>query len=110
MNSARHLQETETQRGWLYLGTLQTASGERSIEMSLSWADYEHWGRGLVRPVEVAGALLRVIANVGLSGETLPDRFDAARLRRQIEGFDELVRQELGFEELGGDPGSGQSS
>jgi hypothetical protein len=96
------LQETETESGWIFC--VQIAEGEamRELEMSLSWADYEYWGRGIVRPVDVAKALLRV-ATAQLDSGILPDRFDAARLRRTIAHFDDRVRAEIGCEDLGGD-------
>ena len=102
MNAEITLQETETESGWVYYGEVGRADGVREIEMSLSWADYEYWSRGLVRPVDVARALLRV-AMSQLDPGLLPDRFDAARLRRTIPRFDERVRAELGFEEIGGE-------
>lgn len=100
MTSDIELQESETTSGWRFVGTLMRDDQKRPIEMLVSWADYEYWGRGLVRPVDVARALLRVAVTAAGSVE-LPARFDAARLRRTIEHFDDQVRAELGFEELG---------
>lgn len=102
MTQSIDLQETETPSGWRFDGELGDGGSRRPIEVLVSWADCEYWGKGLVRPVDVARALLRVaIRAVGL--DELPVRFDAARLRRTIDRFDELVRAELGFEELGAD-------
>ena len=102
MNAEITLQETETESGWIYCGEVGRDGGRRALEMSLSWPDYEYWSRGLVRPVDVARALLRV-AMGQLDAGLLPDRFDAARLRRTIPKFDERVRTELGFEEIRGE-------
>lgn len=108
MSAEISLQETETAGGWVYRGHAGEDGTGRGLEMSLSWADYEYWSRGLVRPVDVALALLR-IASDQIGTDLLPDRFDAARLRRTIPRFDERVRVELGFEEVEGeretDPG-----
>ncbi len=102
MSQGIELQETETESGWTYCGEFGGSEYARELEMGLSWADYEYWSRGLVRPVDVARALLRV-AIEQLDPGLLPDRFDAARLRRMIPRFDERVRAALGFEELGGE-------
>lgn len=96
------LEESEIERGWLFVGSLERDGSARPLQMTLSWPDYEYWGRGLVRPVEVAQALLRVLSESEIGTQELPERFDASRLRRLITGFDGLVRQSLGFEELGG--------
>lgn len=109
MSAEITLQETETGSGWLYTGLAGEGDYGRGVEMSLSWADYEYWSRGLVRPVDVARALLR-IATGQLGAELLPARFDAARLRRTIPHFDERMRTELGFEEVGGDREAGLDS
>lgn len=96
------LQETETESGWIFCAQVAEEGAIREMEMSLSWADYEYWGRGIVRPVDVARALLRV-ATDQLDPGVLPERFDAARLRRTIAHFDDRVRVELGCEDIGGD-------
>jgi len=102
MSAEITLQETETESGWIFCAQIAEGEASRELEMSLSWADYEYWGRGMVRPVDVARALLKV-AVTQLDSGILPDRFDAARLRRTIVHFDERVRAELGCEDLGND-------
>lgn len=93
------LHESETEKGWLFSGEATVSGKVSSVEMLVSWADYEYWGRGLVRPVDVARAILKVVGRASdLAG--LPRRFDAARFRRSIRGFDDQIRLELGFEEL----------
>lgn len=94
------LHESETAKGWLFIGEVVVSGESRSVEMLVSWADYEYWGRGLVRPVDVAKAILQVVARAGVL-DGVPTRFDAARFRRSVTGFDDQVRLELGFEELG---------
>lgn len=100
MPAAIQLQESETPSGWRFVGEVESGEDRHGIEMVVSWADYEYWGRGLVRPIDVARSLLRVAIRSGAMHE-LPRKFDAARLRRTIEGFDQQVKAELGFEELG---------
>ncbi|MFG0292733.1 MAG: hypothetical protein ACIAQF_09950 [Phycisphaerales bacterium JB065] len=101
MPAAIQLEESETPSGWRFIGEVESGEIRRRIEMVVSWADYEYWGRGLVRPIDVARSLLRVAIRTETLNE-LPEKFDAARLRRTVERFDELVRAELGFEELSG--------
>lgn len=94
------LHESETAKGWVFTGQVTASDEVYAVEILMSWADYEYWGRGLVRPVDVVKAILSVVARTnGFDG--LPRRFDAARFRRSIAGFDDQVRLELGFEELG---------
>ena len=100
MSAAIQLQESETPSGWCFIGEVTSDNERRAIEMVVSWPDYEYWGRGLVRPVDVAKALLRVAIRERVLHQ-LPEKFDAARLRRTIERFDDRVKGELGFEEIG---------
>ena len=93
------LNELETPNGWVFSGEVKWSDDEARVEMLVSWADYEFWGRGLVRPFDVAKAILTVVRRAEALPETA-SRFDAARFRRSISGFDDDVRAELGFEEL----------
>jgi len=86
--------ERDTPGGWWY--TIEAAEGaeSRTIRLTLSWADHDHWSGGAVRPSAVAEAALWVLLeHLGL--RALPDSFDCARGRRLINDFDERVRARL---------------
>lgn len=86
--------EHETPGGWWY--SIEAAEGaeDRTIRLTLSWADHDHWSGGAQRPSHVAEACLRVIVE-HLGVAALPDRLDCARGRRLIHDFDERVRARL---------------
>lgn len=81
-------EERETATGWSFRFDVGSLSGR---ELSLSWVDYDHWSGGSASPAAVARAVVRVASERGLLDE-LGERFDAARVRRAVEGADELVR------------------
>lgn len=89
--------EQETDRGWRYAVTLDRGNGQRTDhDVTLSWADHEHWCGGQLPPSRVIEAVLRLLAGrEGRDGvpATLPARFDAATARRWWPALDrELAR------------------
>lgn len=91
MSDIRILTEHESDRGWSYEVALLDESGsgaERSRHtLTLSFADYEHWCHGSRRPEQVAQAVMAFVAG-RRDADTIPDRFDAATVRRWYRELD----------------------
>lgn len=85
--------EEECQAGWrfeVYIeGGPQVSSASRH-QITLSWADYEHWSGGAHPPARVIEALARfLVGQVGPAGvSALAPSFDAARVRRTHPSVD----------------------
>ncbi|MDP7029320.1 MAG: hypothetical protein QF733_03775 [Phycisphaerales bacterium] len=85
------IQESEEPRGWCFHCGL-AGGGEATIR--LDWADYDHWCPGGGSPPErVAEVVIRIMMEHGV---TVPERFDAARVRHVVRNADELVTALLG--------------
>ena len=87
--------ETETDAGWCFScrGELPDGS-ERSIELGLSWADYDHWAPdGSVPPQRVAAAVVGLLLNQ--DEPPARDRIDAALLRRLVPGADAMIQDRV---------------
>jgi hypothetical protein len=88
------VEERDTSRGWEFLARLDTPRGPRDVVLLMSWVDCEHWSRGGAPPADVAREVLRLLVERdGL--DSLPDRFDAARLRRLHPDSDDALRDRL---------------
>ena len=85
--------EHETQRGWLYTFTLNDPSGDRHVELTLSWVDHEHLVGGSIAPEHVAEAVF--VVALDFFGADLPPRFDVSSLRRRIDGFEQTIRERI---------------
>lgn len=86
------LREHETEGGWSFTVRVGRGSEDRLHTLSLSWVDHEHWTRGSVPPSRTAEGIVRVALT---KMKELPERLDAARLTREIGGFDGLLREAL---------------
>lgn len=85
------LTETEQAAGWLFEVRLTDADGSTSEHrLALSWADYDHWCRGVDRPEQVAAALFAFLLERE-SKEQILHRFDAGVVRRYFPEVDELL-------------------
>jgi hypothetical protein len=85
------LTETEQQEGWLFHVRITEADGSTSDhQVTLSWADYDHWCRGADRPEQVVGALFNFLLHREQPAEILP-KFDAALVRRYFPEVDEVL-------------------
>lgn len=98
MSANVHIEsETEHACGWTFVVLVEVdqADGEaesRHVTMTLSWADYDLWSKGTVRPETVARACVRFL--IDRRGAALvPARFDAAHLRRWFADADEVLGQ-----------------
>jgi hypothetical protein len=93
--------EHEEDRAWRFDVSVVDAQGRATRhEVRLAWADYELWSGGVRRPADVAEAVVEALTDA-LGAEAPPDRFDAALMRRRMEGFDNAVRRALGHEPRG---------
>lgn len=83
--------ENDTPGGWCYTIEATEGADSRTLAVTLSWADHDHWSSGATRPSAVAEAALRAILEHH-SVRALPESFDCSRGRRMIQGFDDRVR------------------
>ena len=83
--------ERETDSGWNFTCRFRTPSGaERTIDLGLSWPDYDLWAPdGSVPPERVAAAVLTLLLEH--EEELVRERLDAAQVRRIIPGSDEAL-------------------
>ena len=83
--------ESGSDAGWRFACSITNTSGRaRSIDLGLSWADYDLWAPGgSIPPRQVAIAVLTLLLEH--TGMDLPDRLDASRVRRLVPGADELL-------------------
>ncbi|MEM9752200.1 MAG: hypothetical protein AAF916_02330 [Planctomycetota bacterium] len=79
--------ETETPTHWSYAVTVFDAGRTRSIDVTLSFQDYDHWSRGRVPPVKVVDATLR-LALERMSVDELGERVDCSTIARRFQGFE----------------------
>ncbi|MFT5424083.1 MAG: hypothetical protein ACI89L_001875 [Phycisphaerales bacterium] len=92
-------EELETARGWRYEVRVFWEGGRLTEHTAdLSWADHDYWSGGSKAPSRVIEAVVHAAA-ITLGPTTdyggLPERFNAASLRRLVAGFDERVRERL---------------
>lgn len=93
MSEVAILREHESDGGWSFTVRVGRGSSDSLHTLTLSWVDHEHWTHGSVAPSRTAEAVMRVALS---HTATLPERVDAARLTREIEGFSGLLREALG--------------
>lgn len=86
---ARVLEEHETAHGWSFRLTVDRHAGPTTEhEVTLSWVDHDHWSGGTTPPSRLIERLVGILAG---HVADLPSRFDAARARRWVPQFDELL-------------------
>lgn len=86
--------ERESTAGWRFEVHVRADEGMGSEssrhEVSLSWADYEHWSHGAHAPARVVDAVMRFLLDrVGY--DDIAARFDAARVRRRFPEVDDVL-------------------
>ena len=90
--------ERDAPHGWIFVVHVPAESGggatRRSIEMTLSWVDYEFWSHGAASPSRVAEMVVRAVL-ASDPARVLPDRFDASTARRWARDLDRRVRELL---------------
>ncbi|MFZ4576009.1 MAG: hypothetical protein ACOYN0_16590 [Phycisphaerales bacterium] len=84
--------EREIDRGWAYDVSIRWPDGNASDhEVTLSWADHNHWCGGASPPSRVAEAVVRLATSRG----SLPVEFDCATVRRWCPGLDAQLRETM---------------
>jgi hypothetical protein len=86
----RVLEEREGERGWTYRVVVRTGRGEREHVVTLSYRDHDHWCGGSMAPSLLLERLIEHVLRV--RREELPERFDAARVRRWLPEIDRDFR------------------
>jgi hypothetical protein len=84
--------EDEGAAGWTFgAQVLDEAGGLRRHDVSLSWADYNHWsGSGQDEPARVATAVIHFLLARLPAGELRP-AFDASIARRLFPEADRII-------------------
>ncbi len=84
--------ESEARLGWSYQVSLRAVDGSWSEHtVTLAWCDHDYWSGGRQAPSAVLRRVLEAALDGG-AGPSLPQRFDAARLRRLIPDIDGQMR------------------
>ncbi|MCL4742093.1 MAG: hypothetical protein KJZ54_07810 [Phycisphaerales bacterium] len=89
--------ETETDRGWSYDVHIRVAGADTRHVVTLAWVDHDYWCGGTRPPSEVIERLLRFV--VGRVEAALPERFDAATVRRWLPDIDAEMTHALATSE-----------
>jgi hypothetical protein len=89
------ISEAECERGWQYQVRLERPSGDSSDHtVRLDWAEHEHWCGGRCAPSRVVEVLLTLLLDREHEYE-IPDRFDAATVRRWWPEVDQVMTGRL---------------
>ena len=79
--------EHELEAGWRFRARVD----DRLIDLSMSWADYNHWSPdGRDEPAHVAAVVLKLMTELGI--DNIPLRFDASMVRRVIGEADHRIQ------------------
>lgn len=82
--------ERESGNGWTFEAVVHAGGDRRSLEVRLSWADYNLWSHdGGDPPEEVARAAVTFLS--AQPTQAVRDSFDAAVLRRHYADADERI-------------------
>jgi hypothetical protein len=86
--------ECEHRGGWKYHVRIQQPDGSwRDHTVTLAWCDHDYWSGGRQAPSKVLETVLDLAVNAfDGPGSVLPERFDAARLRRVMPSLDAQMR------------------
>lgn len=87
--------EEESGQGWKFSIVIRPEAETettRRIEMTLSWADYNHWSTGTRSPSVIAAEVVRFFLTQLETVDDLPPRFDASIIRRRFDGVDDALR------------------
>lgn len=93
--------EVEGDHGWRYeitLGDESDPTPARSLDVTMAWVDYDLWSQGTVRPAHVIRAVLLYVLErraASSPADPLPDRFDAAIVRRWYRDADSEITSRL---------------
>ena len=85
--------EREHATGWWFHVAIESSSSSQEHDVFLSFADYDHWSRGAIPPVRVMEQVFAYLLNRS-EPISLPNRFDAGRIRRMTPEIDDALRTE----------------
>lgn len=95
MSNVDVISEEECQRGWTYRVRVEGHDGAASEHsVRLDWAEHELWCGGRCPPSRVVEVLLRFIFEQD-PARILPEKFDAATVRRWLSDVDEAIVKRL---------------
>ena len=77
--------EEESGRGWVYRAAVEHAGQRTQHAVTLAWVDHDRWSGGRVPPSTVIEALIGFVLE---QGRAIPERFDAATVRRWFPDVD----------------------
>jgi hypothetical protein len=85
--------EESLSRGWSYRVVLSRDNGISTTHtVTLHWADHDHWSGGRLAPSRVVEIVLLHLLSHAAAADALPERFDAAKVRRWCPGIDSELR------------------
>jgi len=86
--------EEEVESGWVFTVRIAGRGTDSPVELTLtlSWADYDHWSRGMEPPSTLAREVIEFVLSRREASD-LPARFDAATVRRWIPEIDAVLRR-----------------
>ncbi len=83
--------EIDSHNGWVFTVRIDSV---RTLDIRLSWSDYDLWGRGSIPPADVVRALVRVLLKTDAL-LTLGSAFDASTARRLVRSLDTDIPEQL---------------
>lgn len=89
------ISERESGPAWIF--GIRDRASQRTLEVSMSWADYDLWSpEGAHPPSEVAGAAAEVLLEaLSAAAGALPRRLDVSLARRHRRDADAAIRARL---------------
>lgn len=82
--------ERESTTQWAYDVRLFSEGRTRDFEVTLSFADYDHWSHGRVPPSRVVESIFKFLLDRE-SESSILSRFDCAMVRRYFPEVDEKL-------------------
>ncbi len=81
------LTETEGQNHWAYTVRIREGGQSQEHQVTLSWADYDHWSHGRVAPEKVVQKIFEFLLAREPASSILP-KFDCSLVRRYFPEID----------------------
>lgn len=90
--------ETEGENGWHYEVRIGEPPDARTLQVSMAWVDYDLWSQGAIQPAHVIRTVIQFVLEQRAAteaNEPVPDRFDAAIVRRWYRDADDQIASRL---------------
>lgn len=85
------LDEQEATAGWVFRVRISHDGGEPTEHsVALSWVDHDYWSGGASPPASVVQRVMEYLVEQESRG-TIPERMDAASVRRRYPEIDQLL-------------------